>query len=30
VIMAGDHGVVSEGVSAYPQAVTAQMNNRFS
>ncbi len=25
VVMAGDHGVVAEGTSAYPQAVTAQM-----
>jgi nicotinate-nucleotide--dimethylbenzimidazole phosphoribosyltransferase len=29
VTMAGDHGVVAEGVSAYPQAVTAQMIGNF-
>lgn len=29
VIFAGDHGVVAEGVSAYPQAVTAQMLRNF-
>src|SRR6266571_138721 len=29
VIMAGDHGVTSEGVSAYPAAVTAQMVHNF-
>ena len=29
VTMAGDHGVVAKGVSAYPQAVTAQMVNNF-
>ena len=27
--MAADHGVVAEGVSAYPQAVTAQMVLNF-
>jgi nicotinate-nucleotide--dimethylbenzimidazole phosphoribosyltransferase len=29
VTMAGDHGVVAEGVSKYPQEVTAQMVNNF-
>ena len=29
ITMAGDHGVVAEGVSAYPQAVTPQMVMNF-
>jgi len=29
ITMAGDHGVVAEGVSLYPQAVTAQMVHNF-
>lgn len=29
IIMAGDHGVIAEGVSAYPQAVTPQMVLNF-
>src|SRR6266566_2424816 len=29
IIMAGDHGVTSEGVSAYPSAVTPQMVHNF-
>ncbi len=29
VVMAGDHGVVAEGVSGYPQQVTAQMVYNF-
>jgi nicotinate-nucleotide--dimethylbenzimidazole phosphoribosyltransferase len=30
VVAAGDHGVAAEGVSAYPQAVTAQMLRTFA
>lgn len=29
IVMAADHGVVAEGVSAYPQAVTGQMVENF-
>src|SRR4051812_41587745 len=29
IILAADHGVAAEGVSAYPQAVTAQMVQNF-
>ncbi|MFA5845086.1 MAG: nicotinate-nucleotide--dimethylbenzimidazole phosphoribosyltransferase [Coriobacteriia bacterium] len=30
VLMAGDHGVVAQGVAAYPQSVTAQMVANFA
>jgi nicotinate-nucleotide--dimethylbenzimidazole phosphoribosyltransferase len=30
IVMAADHGVVAEGVSAYPAAVTAQMVHNFA
>ncbi|MCB0185025.1 MAG: nicotinate-nucleotide--dimethylbenzimidazole phosphoribosyltransferase, partial [Caldilineaceae bacterium] len=29
VVMAGDHGVTAEGISAYPQSVTSQMVLNF-
>ncbi len=30
IVMAGDHGVVAQGVTAYPQAVTSQMVANFA